>query len=124
MMSPVYLIIYSIGSNSFKAVDKWIEDVKTERGDNIILVLVGNKTDMSDKRQISTEEGEAKAKELGCIFMETSAKVGYNVKALFNRIAEELPGVEGGQAQAPSSQLIDIRLNPSQSTSGASKCAC
>lgn len=104
-------------------MDKWIDEVKTQRGDNIILVLVGNKTDMPDKK-VSTEEGEAKAKNFGCIFMETSAKAGYNVKALFNRIAEELPGVEGGQSQAPSSQLIDIRLNPSQSTSNASKCAC
>lgn len=110
---------------TFKAVDKWIEDVKAERGDNIILVLVANKTDMGDKRQVSTEDGEAKAKELGCIFMETSAKTGYNVKALFSRIAEELPGVEGASTQAAPPQLIDIRLNPSQSnSSGSSKCAC
>jgi Ras-related protein Rab-6A len=123
MMSLV-LETLILGRSSFESVTKWTDDVKSERGNDIILVLVGNKTDLTEKRQISTEEGEAKAKELGCIFMETSAKAGYNVKALFNRIAEELPGVEGGQSQAPPSQLIDIRLNPSQSTSNASKCAC
>lgn len=79
---------------------------------------------MGDKRQVSVEEGEAKAKELGCIFMETSAKTGYNVKALFTRIAEELPGVEGAATQTAPPQLIDIRLNPSQSTTNSSKCAC
>lgn len=42
--------------------------------------LVGNKTDLADKRQVSTEDGERKAKELNVMFIETSAKAGYNVK--------------------------------------------
>lgn len=41
---------------------------------------MGNKTDLADKRQVSTEEGEQKAQELDVMFMETSAKAGYNVK--------------------------------------------
>ena len=43
-------------------------------------MLVGNKTDLSDKRQVSAEEGERKAKDLNVMFIETSAKAGYNVK--------------------------------------------
>lgn len=43
-------------------------------------MLVGNKTDLQDKRQILTEDGEKKAKELNVMFIETSAKSGYNVK--------------------------------------------
>lgn len=43
-------------------------------------MLVGNKTDLSDKRQVSTEDGDRKAKELNVMFIETSAKAGYNVK--------------------------------------------
>jgi Ni2+-binding GTPase involved in maturation of urease and hydrogenase len=49
-------------------------------------MLVGNKTDMQEKRQVSVEEGEAKAKELNrggegaIMFIETSAKAGFNVK--------------------------------------------
>jgi len=60
----------------------------------VIIMLVGNKTDLADKRlerkyiqlnknifrQVSTEEGEQKAKELNVMFIETSAKAGYNVK--------------------------------------------
>lgn len=41
---------------------------------------MGNKTDLADRRQVSTEEGEQKAQELDVLFMETSAKAGYNVK--------------------------------------------
>lgn len=43
-------------------------------------MLVGNKTDLQDKRQVSMEEGERKAQELNVMFIETSAKAGYNVK--------------------------------------------
>ncbi|RXG71542.1 Ras-related protein Rab6 [Armadillidium vulgare] len=57
-------------------------------------ITIGNKTDLSDKRQVSTEEGERKAKELNVMFIETSAKAGYNVKQLFRRVAAALPGME------------------------------
>lgn len=67
-------------ANSFHQTSKWIDDVRAERGSDVIIMLVGNKTDLSDKRQVSTEEGERKAKELNVMFIETSAKAGYNVK--------------------------------------------
>lgn len=69
-----------VDANSFHQTSKWIDDVRTERGSDVIIMLVGNKTDLSDKRQVSTEEGERKAKELNVMFIETSAKAGYNVK--------------------------------------------
>lgn len=69
-----------VDANSFHQTSKWIDDVRTERGTDVIIMLVGNKTDLSDKRQVSTEEGERKAKELNVMFIETSAKAGYNVK--------------------------------------------
>lgn len=70
----------TLDANSFHQTSKWIDDVRTERGSDVIIMLVGNKTDLSDKRQVSTEEGERKAKELNVMFIETSAKAGYNVK--------------------------------------------
>lgn len=84
---------------SFQNTSKWIEDVKTERGSEVIIVLVGNKSDMNEKRQVTIEEGEKKAKDLGILFIETSAKTGFhifnikgtNVKALFKKIGQALP---------------------------------
>ena len=61
-------------------MDKWIEDVHLERGNDAIIMLVGNKTDLQDKRQVTMEEGEKKAQRLNVMFIETSAKAGYNVK--------------------------------------------
>ena len=69
--------------------------MRGERGQDVIIVLVGNKTDLGDKREVSSQMGEEEARKSGAIFMETSAKVGANVKALFRRIAQALPGMEG-----------------------------
>ena len=38
------------GHDTFKQVDKWVEDVRQERGNDVIIMLVGNKTDLTDKR--------------------------------------------------------------------------
>ncbi|XP_069104532.1 ras-related protein Rab6 isoform X3 [Argopecten irradians] len=93
--SSVAVVVYDItNANSFQQTSKWIDDVRTERGSDVIIMLVGNKTDLSDKRQVTTEDGERKAKELNVMFIETSAKAGYNVKQLFRRVAAALPGME------------------------------
>lgn len=151
---------------------KWVDDVRSERGNDVIIVLVGNKTDLNDKRcvsllflslldsivvaidrvlnnvlrisphllgfhhylppaspplslscvphpffpfpallsppippfsptsykpsprQVTTDEAEQKSKELNVLFIETSAKAGHNVKTLFRKIAQALPGME------------------------------
>ena len=42
--------IFSLGRQSFLNTSKWIEEVRTERGTDVIIVLVGNKTDLVEKR--------------------------------------------------------------------------
>jgi Ras-related protein Rab-6A len=90
----VAFLVFAEGQDTFRQVDKWVEDVRQERGDDVIIMLVGNKTDLADKREVSTEDGEKKAKELKVMFIETSAKAGYNIKTLFRRVAAALPGME------------------------------
>merc|ERR1712136_628019 len=69
--STVAVVVYDITNvNSFQQTSKWIEDVRAERGTDVVIILVGNKTDLSDKRQVSIEEGEKKAKDLGVLFIE------------------------------------------------------
>lgn len=93
-MSPVRLPT-DPDRDSFKATSKWVEDVRAERGNEVIIALVGNKTDLSDKREVSTEEGEQRATEYNNVmFLETSAKAGHNVKNLFKKIAQALPGMD------------------------------
>ncbi|PWA14363.1 hypothetical protein CCH79_00011090 [Gambusia affinis] len=94
LFSVISLCFLPTDVNSFQQTSKWIDDVRTERGSDVIIMLVGNKTDLADKRQITIEEGEQRAKELSVMFIETSAKTGYNVKQLFRRVAAALPGME------------------------------
>lgn len=109
--------------SSFLSTTKWIDDVRSERGNDVIIVLVGNKADLSDKRcapyfypphyghwslfhhrQVTLEEATAAATGMNIMFMETSAKAGHNVKSLFKKIAMSLPGMEKeGQAEANAS---------------------
>lgn len=119
--SSVAVVVYDITSQkSFQQTRKWVDDVRGERGSDVIIVLVGNKTDLSEKREVKAEEGEAEAKRLGCLFVETSAKVGHNVKTLFKRIAQALPGMEGeGQQAANQSEcLASCRDSVSGGTDG------
>ena len=52
------------------------------------IIIVGNKIDLAEKRQVATEDGQALADELSIgMFTETSAKVGINVKQLFLDLA-------------------------------------
>ncbi|XP_009990228.1 PREDICTED: ras-related protein Rab-6A-like, partial [Tauraco erythrolophus] len=90
--SAAAVVVYDITNvNSFQQTTKWIDDVRTERGSDVIIMLVGNKTDLADKRQVSIEEGERKAKELNVMFIETSAKAGYNVKQVSHAVAAASP---------------------------------
>jgi len=97
--SSVCIIVYDITNrNSFMNTTKWIDDVRAERGNDVIIVLVGNKTDLNDKRQVSIEEGEKKSREYNVMFIETSAKAGHNVKALFRKVGHALPGMDSAMA--------------------------
>lgn len=87
-------------------------------------MLVGNKTDLSDKRQVSTEEGERKAKELNVMFIETSAKAGYNVKQVSKRIiwfAQHLANEYSfsclGAWLLPFQEWIQQKINPQKTVS-------
>lgn len=123
--STVAVVVYDITNvNSFQQTTKWIDDVRTERGSDVIIMLVGNKTDLADKRQVSIEEGERKAKELNVMFIETSAKAGYNVKQLFRRVAAALPGMESTQDRSRE-DMIDIKLEkPQEQPVNEGGCSC
>lgn len=72
-------------------------------------------------RQVTTEEAEQKAKELNVMFIETSAKAGHNVKTLFRKIAQALPGMDSqSEAQTGANQSRSPFSSPLFSVSFAS----
>ncbi|CDH60093.1 ras-related protein rab-6a [Lichtheimia corymbifera JMRC:FSU:9682] len=125
--SSICVIVYDITNrNSFNHTTKWIDDVRAERGDDVIIVLVGNKTDLNDKRRVTIEEGEKKAREYNIMFIETSAKVGYNVKSLFRKIGHALPGMDNGVVEEQKEQMtrVDLTETTDVDKQESSFCAC
>ncbi|WVR08719.1 hypothetical protein IAU60_005777 [Kwoniella sp. DSM 27419] len=121
--SSVAVIVYDITNRtSFLNTTKWVDDVRNERGQDVIIVLVGNKTDLNDKRQVTPEDLDKRAKELGVMSIETSAKAGYNVKSLFKKIAMALPGGSTEVKETPNTK-IDVSSTP-QETEQSSGCSC
>uniref|UniRef100_A0A4W6EFW4 RAB41, member RAS onco family n=1 Tax=Lates calcarifer TaxID=8187 RepID=A0A4W6EFW4_LATCA len=123
--STIAVVVYDITNlNSFQQTSKWIDDVRTERGSDVIIMLVGNKTDLADKRQVSVEAAERKARELNVMYIETSAKTGYNVKQLFRRVAAALPGMDSTPEKSKE-DMIDIKLEKQpEMTVTESSCSC
>lgn len=127
--SSVAVVVYDVSNRaSFLNTAKWIEDVRAERGSDVVLCLVGNKTDLgNDKRQVSTEEGEERAQKDGIMFMECSAKAGYNVKSLFRKLATALPNekAESKTAAAPAGGMVTVKLAESPANLDEAKsCGC
>ena len=70
------------------------------RGDEVIIIIAGNKIDLEDRRKVVTTDGQKLAEKLDAMFFETSAKEGTNVKTLFNELAKKLIGVDHDEEEA------------------------
>ena len=82
------LLVYDISQqNTFKKIEFWNEQIKKHNNAYYSVVLIGNKIDLEDCRQVKFEEGIDMGKQIKCKFYETSAKNNINVTECFNKIA-------------------------------------
>ena len=85
-----FVVVYSIDNRfSFEKSTSFIEHVlklKDQRAEEVPILIVGNKKDLEENRQVKTREGAALAKKYGVDFIETSAKTGENIEEAFKRI--------------------------------------
>ena len=89
--SDGFLIVYDITSkSSFEKLSFWNEQVNLNAPENTKYIIVGNKKDLEEKREVKIEEGENFAKENKVKFYETSAKDGSNVNEVFELLAKEI----------------------------------
>lgn len=123
--SHVTVVCYDLTSRkSFDNVEKWVADVRRERGDDVIVVLVGNKSDLGTlQRQVTAADVEALRDKLKAAFyIETSTKANHNVKALFRKIAQSLPEFgEGKKPEAEQPDMVNITIENQAPTSA---CGC
>ena len=98
----IIMLVYDITrKESFTNIPIWIKDLTNVKFEEVIFVLIGNKIDLNDKREVNKEEGEKYSEENNMIFEEVSAKTGENFPEFFyNKIFQQIalkfkPGVQG-----------------------------
>lgn len=85
------MLVYDItNEKSFDNIRNWIRNIEEHASRDVEKMILGNKCDMNDKRQVSKEKGEQLAIEHGIKFMETSAKASINVEEAFFTLARDI----------------------------------
>ena len=113
----VVLIVYDVTSKkSFENVTTWVECVDKFAKSNVLRILVGNKTDLEDKRVISKEEGKKLAEENGLKFYEISAKTMTGLVEMFEDVAKEYVQIYEQKA------IKNFQLKKTNETKNKRKC--
>ena len=90
--SSLAVILYSIDNReSFEHAENWLSDLKSQANPDVRIFLVGNKCDLEESRQVKKEEGMKYKNDQGLdLFLETSAKTGYNARNVLIEAAKIL----------------------------------
>ena len=87
----VALIVFDITNHqSFDSLPMWIENFYKNGPEQKNIILIGNKKDLADLRQVTQQEAEAFSETNNMMYFETSAKEGDNIEYIFNYAAEKL----------------------------------
>ncbi|KAG6416445.1 hypothetical protein SASPL_123875 [Salvia splendens] len=85
------LLVYDISRRlTFDSVGRWLNELQTHSDMNVVTILVGNKCDLKEGREVTTAEGKALAEAQGMFFIETSALDSSNVNAAFQKVVNEI----------------------------------
>ncbi|ORY07621.1 hypothetical protein K493DRAFT_273416 [Basidiobolus meristosporus CBS 931.73] len=111
-----FLVVYSISSRStFERVERFRDQIiRVKDTDRVPIMLVGNKCDKINEREVSKEEGLGMARRLGCEFIETSAKTSVNVEKAFYTVVRTIRTIREGSSRTGS--------NPGEKKKKKSKC--
>ena len=107
---------------SFETVRAWVEDVDKWASSGTVRILVGNKTDLHESRQVSTEEAEQLAEELRMKYYETSARENYNVEEAFLGLAGEIKRQTSHRFQQRTETIVGISAGIETEASACGQC--
>ena len=90
--SSLAILVYSIDNeNSFTGLESWLNEIKEKGNPNIKIFLIGNKNDLEDIRTVSEKQAAKFSNDHGFdLFLEASAKTGFNAKKIFVEAARSL----------------------------------
>ncbi len=96
------VVVYDVSNqDTFVNVKQWLHEIDRYAGDNVKILLVGNKNDLDSKREITYEQGKEYATSIGVEFIETSAKKSCNVDKAFFTMCSQIK-----------TQMVLKKMNP------------
>ena len=125
------LIVFDITDReSFEHVRNWMADIDKFAKEGVLRILVGNKCDLENSRQVRKEEGNEIANKYGIKYIETSAKETTNIEDLFISTAKNLVSkqvsnsgvVKGAQSGKTGIDLMNTNNNQNNSQNGGGFC--
>ncbi|KAJ8078406.1 Rab GTPase ypt31 [Marasmius tenuissimus] len=124
------LLVYDIAKHAtYVNVTRWLKELRDHADSNIVIMLVGNKSDLKHLRAVPTDEAKAFASENGLSFIETSALDASNVESAFQTILTDIYRIVSSKSLESSSNPVEapgpsISVGPSVDTNAqqGSKC--
>lgn len=113
------LLVYDVTRRAtFENVDRWLKELKNHTDPNIVVMLVGNKSDLRHLLAVPTEDGKSYAEQESLCFMETSALEATNVEDAFAEVLTQIYRItskkqveagEDGNASVPKGEKIEVK---------------
>ena len=129
------ILIYDITKKeTFNAIPMWIESIRELKGNDFPIILIGNKSDLEEEREVETEKGKKLAEEYGFSFFETSSKEGTNVHESILELALKIVGQKEKEEKSEEGKKRDkgkkkenkkvIKLKKDKKPRKKRKCKC
>ncbi|KAG7619050.1 Ras-related protein RABA4b [Arabidopsis thaliana] len=85
------MLVYDMTKReTFEHIPRWLEELRAHADKNIVIILIGNKSDLEDQRAVPTEDAKEFAEKEGLFFLETSALNATNVENSFNTLMTQI----------------------------------
>ncbi|CAM9179047.1 unnamed protein product [Lampetra planeri] len=118
------LLVYDITKHlTYESVERWLKELYEHADPHIVVMLVGNKTDLESVRSVPTDEARDFAEKKNLMFLETSALESTNVEAAFNRVLAEIHRKVSSK-EVVRGAVSAVTLNTSQAENTEEKKPC
>ncbi|XP_056300104.1 RAB11a, member RAS oncogene family, like [Pseudoliparis swirei] len=125
------LLVYDIAKHlTYENAERWLKELQDHADSNIVIMLVGNKSDLRHLRAVPTDEAKALAEKHGLSFLETSALDSSNVElafqtiltAIYNIVSQRQISGRTDSDFSPASNVVPITVEPTQNSANKGVC--
>ncbi|KAM3873016.1 RAB11a, member RAS oncogene family, like [Diretmus argenteus] len=125
------LLVYDIAKHlTYENAERWLKELQDHADSNIVIMLVGNKSDLRHLRAVPTDEAKAFAEKHGLSFLETSALDSSNVElafqtiltAIYNIVSQRQMSGRSDSDFSPGSNVVPITVQPTQNSAKQGSC--